>query len=152
MLMMTKLQIFTWEKLVYIIIYNFPPINYYIFHAQDMLTSGFYTERKSDHGPLKVTTEFTWGGKAGGLGRSEVTRDHRYGVEGTLRVELNKTKKQKTVPLYSWGDRTCQVSAPDACIWTCEGRGLEWGRAGPSRAYLRVSHVLCCTIDAHYFK
>ena len=61
------------------------------------VTSGFYTERKLDHGPLKITTEFTWGEKAGGLGRSEVTRDHRYGVEGTLHSELNKTTKQKTV-------------------------------------------------------
>ena len=70
-----------------------------------------YTERKLDHGPLKVTTEFTWWGKAGGLGRSEVTGDHKYGVQGTLRAELNKTKKQKTVPHYSRSNRTYEDSA-----------------------------------------
>ena len=75
------------------------------------VNSGFFTERKLDHGPLKVTTEFTWGGKAGGLGRSEMTQDQRYGVEGTLCTDLNKTKKQKPVPHYSRGDHTYQVSA-----------------------------------------
>ena len=75
------------------------------------VTSGFYIERKLDHGPLKVTAEFTWGGKAGGLGRSKVARDHRYRIEGTLWAELNKTEKQKTVPHYSRGVCTYQLSA-----------------------------------------
>ena len=49
--------------------------------------------------------------KGWGLGRSKVTGDHRYGIEGTLRTELNKTKKQKAVPHYSRGNRTYQDSA-----------------------------------------
>ena len=40
-----------------------------------------------------------------------MTGDHKYGVQGTLRAELNKTKKQKAVPHYSWGNRTYQDSA-----------------------------------------
>ena len=40
----------------------------------------------------------------------------RYGVEGTLCADLNKTKKQKTVPHYSRGNRTYHVSASGIAV------------------------------------